>query len=131
MVIVDVIVSIALYKPLGISGLVIGTIAANIVMTVLQLRRLREGLNGRLEMNNWIAAGVSEKKLFHALTIDNARMLHLDAKIGTVEPGKTANPLLLRDNPLRSVEAYDTIETVFLRGRPIPAAHLGRRSKSE
>ncbi len=88
------------------------------------------GLNGRLEMNNWIAAGVSEKKLFHALTIDNARMLHLDAKIGTVEPGKTANLLLLRDNPLRSVEAYDTIETVFLRGRPIPRAELSADNAS-
>ena len=47
--VVDVIVSIALYKPLGIAGLVIGTAAANIVMTVLQLWRLRIGFNGYLE----------------------------------------------------------------------------------
>ena len=82
------------------------------------------GLNGRLEMNNWIAAGVSEEKLFHALTIDNARMLRLDNQIGTVEPGKTANLLLLRANPLQSVDAYDTIETVLLHGRPITRAEL-------
>ena len=47
--IVDVIVSVALYKPLGIAGLVIGTAAANAVMTALQYRRLRIGFNGRLE----------------------------------------------------------------------------------
>jgi putative peptidoglycan lipid II flippase len=47
--VVDVIVSVALYKPLGIAGLVIGTAVANLVMTVLQLVRLRKGLNGRLE----------------------------------------------------------------------------------
>ena len=47
--VVDVIVSVALYKPLGIAGLVIGTAAANIVMTVLQLYRLRVGFNGYLE----------------------------------------------------------------------------------
>ncbi len=47
--IVDVIVSVALYKPLGIAGLVIGTAAANAVMTALQLRRLRSGFNGRIE----------------------------------------------------------------------------------
>jgi putative peptidoglycan lipid II flippase len=47
--VVDVIVSIALYKPLGIAGLVIGTAAANMVMTALQLYRLRVGFNGRLE----------------------------------------------------------------------------------
>jgi putative peptidoglycan lipid II flippase len=48
-IVVDIIVSIALYKPLGIAGLIIGTIVANMVMTALQLQRLRAGLNGRLE----------------------------------------------------------------------------------
>jgi putative peptidoglycan lipid II flippase len=48
-IVVDIVVSVALYKPLGIAGLIIGTVAANAVMTVLQARRLREGLNGRLE----------------------------------------------------------------------------------
>jgi putative peptidoglycan lipid II flippase len=47
--VVDVIVSVALYKPLGIAGLVIGTAAANAVMTALQLHRLSEGFNGRIE----------------------------------------------------------------------------------
>lgn len=47
--IVDIIVSLALYKPLGIAGLIIGTVAANVVMTALQVHRLRIGFNGRLE----------------------------------------------------------------------------------
>ncbi len=46
---VDVIVSVALYRPLGIAGLVIGTVVAMVVMTALQLHRLRIGFNGRLE----------------------------------------------------------------------------------
>jgi putative peptidoglycan lipid II flippase len=46
---VDIVLSVGLYKPLGIAGLVIGTAVANIVMTWLQLRRLRIGFNGRLE----------------------------------------------------------------------------------
>ena len=48
-IVVDVIVSIGLYKPLGIAGLIIGTVAANAVMTALQYHRLRIGFNGRLE----------------------------------------------------------------------------------
>jgi putative peptidoglycan lipid II flippase len=48
-IVVDIIVSIALYKPLGIAGLIIGTISANVVMFALQFWRLRTGLNGRLE----------------------------------------------------------------------------------
>ena len=47
--VIDAIVSIALYKPLGIAGLVIGTASANAVMTALQLYRLRIGFNRRLE----------------------------------------------------------------------------------
>jgi putative peptidoglycan lipid II flippase len=48
-IVVDIVVSIALYKPLGIAGLIIGTVVANAVMTALQLHRLRIGFNGRLE----------------------------------------------------------------------------------
>ncbi len=48
-IIADIIVSVALYKPLGIAGLIIGTIVANVLMTVLSLRRLRDGFNGRIE----------------------------------------------------------------------------------
>ncbi len=48
-IVVDIIVSIGLYKPLGIAGLIIGTVLANAVMTALQLHRLRIGFNGRLE----------------------------------------------------------------------------------
>jgi putative peptidoglycan lipid II flippase len=48
-IVVDIVVSIGLYKPFGIAGLIIGTVAANAVMTFLQVRRLRVGFNGRLE----------------------------------------------------------------------------------
>lgn len=48
-IVVDIIVSIGLYKPFGIAGLIIGTVAANAVMTFLQVQRLRVGFNGRLE----------------------------------------------------------------------------------
>jgi putative peptidoglycan lipid II flippase len=48
-IVVDIVVSVALYKPLGIAGLIIGTVAANAVMTFLQMQRLRVGFNGRLD----------------------------------------------------------------------------------
>ena len=47
--VVDIILSVSLYKPLGIAGLVIGTAAANAVMTGLQLWYLRKGFDGRIE----------------------------------------------------------------------------------
>ena len=48
-IVVDAILSISLAKPLGVAGPVIGTAVANMLMTAMQLHRLRIGFNGRLE----------------------------------------------------------------------------------
>jgi imidazolonepropionase-like amidohydrolase len=82
------------------------------------------GFNGLLEMRAWINAGVSEEQLLRALTIENAEAFGLGGDIGTVEEGKIAHLLLLSANPLQDVSAYDSIETVFLAGRPIDRGEL-------
>lgn len=89
------------------------------------------GLNGRIEMDHWIAAGIPPDRLFRALTIDNARMFRLDDRIGTVEPGKVANLLLLTASPLENVKAYDAVEMVFLHGRPLSRGALSARNASD
>jgi putative peptidoglycan lipid II flippase len=43
---VNAVVSLALYEPLGIGGIVIGTTVSNIVLTLLEARRLRHDLGG-------------------------------------------------------------------------------------
>jgi len=48
-IVVDIVVSIGLYRPLGIAGLIIGTVIANALMTALQVHRLRIGFDGRME----------------------------------------------------------------------------------
>ena len=85
------------------------------------------GINGRLEMEHWVATGVSLRRLFRALTIDNAQAFGLEKELGTVEAGKRAHLLLLRANPLVSLEAYDAIETVIHAGRPIERRALSAR----
>jgi imidazolonepropionase-like amidohydrolase len=37
--------------------------------------------------------------------------------VGTIEPGKIANLILLRKSPLESVDAYDSIVSVWVHGR--------------
>jgi putative peptidoglycan lipid II flippase len=46
---VNVAVSVALYKPFGIPGIVVGTAASSAAMTVAQMYFLRHALHGRLE----------------------------------------------------------------------------------
>jgi len=78
------------------------------------------GLNGYLEMQQLHNAGLSLTQIFKAATINNARKLKLDGLLGTIEPGKTANLLLLNKSPLQFLGAYDSISIVFLHGQPIP-----------
>jgi putative peptidoglycan lipid II flippase len=46
---VNVVVSVALYKPFGIPGIVVGTAASSAAMTLAQIHFLRRELHGRLE----------------------------------------------------------------------------------
>jgi imidazolonepropionase-like amidohydrolase len=84
------------------------------------------GYNGFLEMKELEAAGIPSRAIFVAATSSNAKLFGL-ADHGTIEPGKKANLLLLRASPLAGVAAFDTIETVFLDGRPIARADLSVR----
>jgi imidazolonepropionase-like amidohydrolase len=86
------------------------------------------GLNGWWEIQRWARAGVSEAVLFDALTIANARAFGLESEVGSIEPGKRAHLLLVRQNPLQTVEAYDSIDTVFVGGVPYERSELSARS---
>jgi imidazolonepropionase-like amidohydrolase len=77
------------------------------------------GLNGYLEMQQLQQAGLSLPQISRAATINNARMFKIDSQVGTVEPGKMANLVLLRKSPLDSVDAYDSIVTVWVHVKPI------------
>lgn len=81
------------------------------------------GLNGRLELNHWFEAGVPLPRILRAATIDNAAAFGMSDR-GTIEVGKRADLLLLRQNPLENVAAYDTIDTIFLDGQPVSRASL-------
>ena len=86
------------------------------------------GLNGYLEMEQLQKAGLSLKQIFRAATINNAREFKLDSEIGTIEPGKLANLVLLTKSPLQSMDAYDSIVTVWIHGRPVSRDSLAANS---
>ena len=81
------------------------------------------GLNGRLELQRWFEAGVPLPRILRAATLDNAIALGLSDR-GAVEVGRRADLLLLHEDPLRSVAAYDAIDIVFLNGEPVPRETL-------
>ncbi|HEX3233877.1 MAG TPA: amidohydrolase family protein [Gemmatimonadales bacterium] len=85
------------------------------------------GLNGFLELERLAGAGVPLPRLLGGATIEAARAFHLDSLYGTVEAGKVANLVLLRANPLETVEAYDAIDQVVVRGKVLDRSVLAAR----
>lgn len=86
------------------------------------------GLNARMEMDHWIAAGVTPARLLRAMTHDNAAFFGFD-DLGTIAPGEQADLLLLGADPTKDVSAWDRIEWVIVDGTPLARESLaaGRR----
>jgi imidazolonepropionase-like amidohydrolase len=82
------------------------------------------GLNGWLEMHRLKEAGETAAQIFKSATLTNARALKLDSDIGTVQVGKRANLLLLRQDPTQTIEAYAGIVKVILNGRVLDPDEL-------
>lgn len=87
------------------------------------------GLNGYLEMQQLQKAGMSLKQIFEAATISNAREFKLESQVGTIEPGKIANLVLMKKNPLETVDAYDRITAVWVHGQEISRENLAADAK--
>jgi len=82
------------------------------------------GLNGWLEMHRLIEVGGTPAQIFKSATLTNAQTLKLDRDIGTVEVGKRANLLLLRQDPTQTIDAYAGIAKVILNGRVLDPSQL-------
>jgi len=82
------------------------------------------GYNGFLEMQHWNNAGIPLEKIFIAATFNNANAFHIDDKYGTIKKGKIANLLLLNEDPLENISAYDRINSVIIRGKDYPRNSL-------
>lgn len=71
-----------------------------------------------------IAHGLPEQKALEALTIDAARILGIDDKVGTLEVGKTANVVIWTGSPL---QGRSRVETVIIKGKLIPMSSFQTR----
>ena len=75
------------------------------------------GLTTYQEMQMLAQVGISLKGVLAAATINNAKQFNLADDYGSVENGKVANLLLLNENPLKTIEAWDAIDKIILRGK--------------
>lgn len=64
-------------------------------------------------------AGFTPIEAIHAATQENARILGVDGVTGSLEPGKSADLLVLGDNPLKDLHVLDHPVWVVAAGHPV------------
>jgi imidazolonepropionase-like amidohydrolase len=90
--------------------------------------RLRHGprVATHLEMELMAEGGLTAAEVLTAATVGSARLLGLLAELGTIEPGKRADVVVLRANPLKDVRNARDIVWVIKGGHVVDRASLGR-----
>lgn len=79
-----------------------------------------QGYFEHLEMEMMADAGLTPMQVITAATGGAARCVGLDQEIGTIEPGKRADFIVLQSNPLDDIRNTRTIESVWINGNPVP-----------
>jgi imidazolonepropionase-like amidohydrolase/Tol biopolymer transport system component len=81
----------------------------------------REGLGAHWEMWMMAQGGMSPMRVLNAATLSGARYLGLDKDIGSLEPGKLADILVLDANPLENIRSTTSIRYTVANGRVFDA----------
>lgn len=75
------------------------------------------GLAMHWEMNLLAQGGMSNLRVLRAATINGARTLGLDQQIGSLEPGKLADLIVLDKNPLADIRNTNSVRYTMVNGR--------------
>ncbi|MEZ5330819.1 MAG: amidohydrolase family protein [Thermoanaerobaculia bacterium] len=84
----------------------------------------REGLGAHWEIWMLVQGGMGELDALHAATANGAHYLGMDADLGSVEPGKLADLILLDRDPLTDIRNTESVALTMVGGRLYDAATM-------
>jgi imidazolonepropionase-like amidohydrolase len=82
------------------------------------------GISLHVELERLVEAGLTPLEALQAATLNPARVLKMTESLGTVEPGKLADLVLLDANPLENIRNTRKIRAVVANGRLYRRADL-------
>ena len=74
------------------------------------------GFTRRLEMENYVKAGIPPNEVLKIATLGNATVLGRQSEIGSIEPGKRANLVLIDGDPTRNISDIRRVKWVLRDG---------------
>lgn len=78
------------------------------------------------ELQRFVAAGFTPLEALQTATLNPARFFGMEDQLGTVEPGKLADLVLLTANPLENIANTQKISSVIINGRYFHRAELDK-----
>jgi imidazolonepropionase-like amidohydrolase len=82
-----------------------------------------QGYFEHLELEMMVKAGLTPRQALAAATRDAARCMKIDNEVGSLEPGKWADFVVLSGDPLADIRNTRSIDSVWIAGNRLPA-HL-------
>ncbi len=76
------------------------------------------------EMELWVRAGIPAAVALQAATLNAARLLRADNRIGSIHAGNDANLLVVDGNPLEDITATERISMVVFKGEKVDRSGL-------
>jgi imidazolonepropionase-like amidohydrolase len=78
------------------------------------------------ELQRFVAAGFTPMEALQTATLNPARFLGMEDRLGTIEKGKLADLVLLDANPLDDIRNTQKIQSVIANGRYLPRVELDK-----
>jgi imidazolonepropionase-like amidohydrolase len=85
-----------------------------------------QGLAAHWELWMFVQGGMTPMQALQSATLSGARYLGMDKDLGSIEPGKLADLVVLDRNPLADIRNSDSVAMVMANGRLYDAATLNQ-----
>ena len=79
-----------------------------------------QGYFEHIELEMMVKAGLTPMQALVAATSGAARVMKLETKVGTIQPGKMADLVVLNADPLADIRNTRRLDSVWIAGRKLP-----------